>query len=108
MAWVHTGHYSGPAQVLVDDNKVADATIDLRSLKRVMTTTTLAGQQPVEGGTESWEGRIVSADRDLGDLFRDLLGTVFTLRTPDGRETTAVLRDDHGTLAPSSIFPFQA
>jgi hypothetical protein len=81
-----TGRYHGPAELLLDGEKVADVVIDIHGSAHVMEDGGM--------GTDQWDGLV------------DMLQKTFTLRTPDGRETTAFFRNDRGTLGGSSPFPF--
>ena len=99
MARAPTGRYHGPAELLLDGDKVADVVIDVHGFVRVLDGATT--------GSDQWDGLVLPGPGyDLRDLFADMLQKTFTLRTPDGRETTAFFRNDRGTLGGSSPFPF--
>jgi hypothetical protein len=99
MARVPTGRYHGPAELLFDGDKVADVLIDIHGSVRVLDGGTT--------GSDQWDGLVLQGPGyDVRDLFVDMLQKTFTLRTPDGRETTAFFRNDRGTLGGSSPFPF--
>jgi hypothetical protein len=94
-----TGRYHGPAELLLDGEKVADVVIDIHGSAHVMEDGGM--------GTDQWDGLVLAGPGyDVRDLFVDMLQKTFTLRTPDGRETTAFFRNDRGTLGGSSPFPF--
>jgi len=84
----------------VDGEKIANVTIALRGWVTMIAPE--RSTDPEITGSRGWEGHIVGVDQDL---FNELRGKTFTLRTPDGRGT-AFLANDRGQLHMGTDFQF--
>jgi hypothetical protein len=94
------GGYSGPAEILLGDEKLGDVTARLHSWVNMLPDDGLVKGPDVEG-TKGWAGSISG----LGEEARSrMVGEVFTIRVPDGREARALLRN--GQLLGSGPPPF--
>jgi hypothetical protein len=100
------GDYNGPAEVILDGERLADVTISLHGWIDMIPDRGLTPGPDIPGET-GWDGHIVAGLTD--DLIDRLTrpAVMFTLRAPDGRETVAFLSGSGGALSGNTDFPFE-
>lgn len=88
------GSYTGPAQVLLAEEKLGEVMARLHAWANMLPDDGLVKGPDVEG-TKGWAGQITGLSDDAG--FRTL-GETITIRLPDGREARAILRGQGDVL----------